>query len=113
MPDELKWTPTLRRKGCPAPTWATDPSCDSLPGPPNLHPSFFGDPAMGQDLSSFFFPCCLLSNLASWAGSVRVVLALACRGRWWPAGQRSGGGGGGGGGAGWGKGGRQWGIWAC
>lgn len=60
--------------------------------PPALHPSFFGNPAPGQEgLSSFLlpFPCCLLSSLASWPGSVGVLLALACRGRRWPAGPRN------------------------
>ena len=52
--------------------------------PRSLHSSFFGDPAMGQGLSSLFPLFCLLSNLATWVGLAGAVLALACRGRWWP-----------------------------
>lgn len=58
--------------------------------PCSFHSSFFDDPAMGQGLSSLFPLFCLLSNLATWVGSAGAVLALACRGRWWPVGQRNG-----------------------
>lgn len=69
-----------------------------------IHPSLVTLPWDSVFLPSFLlsFPCYLLSSLASWADSVSAVLALACRGRWWPAGPRNGGEGRVGGG--WGKG---------